>query len=67
MTPPALPPPSPMPMLYSTQHTLGPKTRQTVVVVLKTTNSAMMRNAESGLSPTSSVTGTPAAHVMTTL
>lgn len=50
-----------------TQCTLGPKTRPTVVVVLKTTNSAMMRKAESGRSPTSSETGTPAAHVMTTL
>jgi len=37
------------------------------VVVLKTTKSAMMRKAESGRSPTSSETGTPAAHVMTTL
>jgi len=47
--------------------TLGPKTSATVVVVLKRTNRAMMRKAESGLSPTSRETGTPAAHVMTTL
>ena len=51
----------------ATMLTLGPKTRPTVVVVLKTTNRAMIRNAESGRSPTSSDTGTPAAHVITTL